>query len=135
MNIHAQLSDLIKEHVPAEQTGAFFNTILQVTCSFWQEMDNMASNRSSFQARLFPTYGVPAGDYWKDCHSWTSQLLGQLACLIGGVGYCCTCSPECAGFGKDSDKVQSSCFWSSERNSGLREITANDQTSHQEVFE
>ena len=27
-NIHTQLSDLVKEHVPKEQTGAFFNTIL-----------------------------------------------------------------------------------------------------------
>ena len=43
-NIHTQLSDLVKEHVPKEQTGAFFNIILQVTCSFWQEMDNMATN-------------------------------------------------------------------------------------------
>ena len=34
-NIHTQLSDLVKEHVPEEQAGAFFNTILQVTCSFW----------------------------------------------------------------------------------------------------
>ena len=35
-NIHTQLSDLVKEHVPNEQAGAFFNTILQVTCSFRQ---------------------------------------------------------------------------------------------------
>ena len=33
-NVHAQLADLVKEHVPQEQAGAFFNTILQVTCSF-----------------------------------------------------------------------------------------------------
>ena len=44
-NIHTQMSDLVKEHVPEEQAGAFFNTILQVTCSFRQEMDNMATNQ------------------------------------------------------------------------------------------
>ena len=33
-NVHTQLSDLVREHMPAEQTRAFFNTILQVTCSF-----------------------------------------------------------------------------------------------------
>ena len=53
-NIHAQLSDLIKEHVPAEQTGAFFNTILQVTCSFQQEMDNMASNQVFLPSQIIP---------------------------------------------------------------------------------
>ena len=33
-NIHTQLVDLGKEHIPQEQAGAFFNTILQVSCSF-----------------------------------------------------------------------------------------------------
>ena len=43
-NIHTQRLDLVKEHVPEEQAGAFLNTILQVTCSFRQEIDNMATN-------------------------------------------------------------------------------------------
>ena len=33
-NIHTQLVTLAKEHVPLEQAGALFNTILQMTCSF-----------------------------------------------------------------------------------------------------
>ena len=33
-NIHTELVDLAKEHVPQEQAGALFNTILQVTWSF-----------------------------------------------------------------------------------------------------
>ena len=53
-NIHTQLSDLVKEHVPEEQTGAFFNTILQVTCSFWQEMDNMATNQVFLPSQIVP---------------------------------------------------------------------------------
>ena len=53
-NIHIQLSDLVKEHVPEEQTGAFFNTILQVTCSFWQEMDNMATNQVFLPSQIVP---------------------------------------------------------------------------------
>ena len=44
-NIHTQLVDLFKEHVPLEQVRALFNTILQVTCLFWQEMDNMATSQ------------------------------------------------------------------------------------------
>ena len=33
-NIHTQLVDLGKEHIPQEHAGAYFNTILQVSCSF-----------------------------------------------------------------------------------------------------
>ena len=54
-NIHTQLSNLIKEHVPPEQTGAFFNTILQVTCSFQQEMDNMATTQVFLPSQIIPT--------------------------------------------------------------------------------
>ena len=53
-NIHTQLLDLVKEHVPKEQAGAFLNTILQVTCSFRQEMDNMATNQV-----FLPSQSVP----------------------------------------------------------------------------
>ena len=53
-NIHTQLSDLVKEHVPEEQTGAFFNTILQVTCSFRQEIDNMATNQVFLLSQIIP---------------------------------------------------------------------------------
>ena len=53
-NIHTQLADLAKEHVPEEQAGVFFNTILQVTCSFWQEMDNMATNQVFLPSQIVP---------------------------------------------------------------------------------
>ena len=53
-NIHAQLVTLAKEHVPPEQTRALFNTILQMTCSFWQEMDNMAMNQVLLPNQIVP---------------------------------------------------------------------------------
>ena len=53
-NIHTQLADLAKEHIPKDQAGAFFNTILQVTCSFWQEMDNMATNQVFLPSQIVP---------------------------------------------------------------------------------
>ena len=53
-NIHTQLVDLGKEHIPQEQAGAFFNTILQVTCSFRQEMDNMATNQVLLPSQIVP---------------------------------------------------------------------------------
>ena len=53
-NIHAQLVGLAKEHVPPEQVGALFNTILHVTCSFQQEMDNMATNQVFLPNQIIP---------------------------------------------------------------------------------
>ena len=53
-NIHAQLVGLAKEHVPPEQAGALFNTILHVTCSFRQEMDNMATNQVFLPNQIIP---------------------------------------------------------------------------------
>ena len=53
-NIHTQLVDLAKEHVPQEQVGALFNTILQVTWSFRQEMDNMATNQVFLPNQIIP---------------------------------------------------------------------------------
>ena len=53
-NIHTQLVDLGKEHIPQEQAGALFNTILQVSCSFWQEMDNMAMNQVFLPSQIVP---------------------------------------------------------------------------------
>ena len=53
-NIHSQLVDLAKEHVPPDQVGALFNTILQVTCSFQQEMDNMATNQVFLPNQIVP---------------------------------------------------------------------------------
>ena len=53
-NIHTQLVDLGKEHIPQEQARAFFNTILQVSCSFWQEMDNMAMNQVFLPSQIVP---------------------------------------------------------------------------------
>ena len=48
-NIHSQLADLAKEHA-----GVLLNTILQVTCSFWQEMDNMATNQVFLPSQIVP---------------------------------------------------------------------------------
>ena len=53
-NIHTQLVDLGKEHIPQEQAGAFFNTILQLSCSFRQEMDDMATNQVFLQSQIVP---------------------------------------------------------------------------------
>ena len=53
-NIHAQLVTLAKEHLPPEQVGALLNTILQVTCSFQQEMDNMAMNQVFLPNQIIP---------------------------------------------------------------------------------
>ena len=53
-NIDAQLSDLLKQHMPAEDTRALMATILQLTCSFRQEMDNMATSQVFLPSQVIP---------------------------------------------------------------------------------
>ena len=53
-NIHSQLADLAKGHMPEEQARTLLNTILQVTCSFQQEMDNMAMNQVFLPSQIVP---------------------------------------------------------------------------------
>ena len=53
-NIHSQLADLAKEHMPEVQAGILLKTILQVTCSFQQEMDNMAMNQVFLPSQIVP---------------------------------------------------------------------------------
>ena len=77
-NIHTQLTDLAKEHIPEDWAGAFLNTILQVTCSFDKRWTTWPPMRSSFRARSFPIYGVPTGDCWRGSHSLD---LGHPSCL------------------------------------------------------
>ena len=74
-NIHTQLVDLGKEHIPQEQAGAFFNTILQVSCSFQQEMDNMARNQVFLPSQIVP-------NLWGSCRGLFERLslLGPPSC-------------------------------------------------------
>ena len=74
-NIHAQLVTLAKEHVPLEQTGALFNTILQMTCSFRQEIDNMAMNQVFLPNQIVP-------NLWGSCRGLLEglSLLGPPSC-------------------------------------------------------
>ena len=67
--------DLAKEHVPQKQAGAFFNTILQVTCSFRQEKDNMATNQVFLPSQIVP-------NLWGSCRGLLEglSLLGPPSC-------------------------------------------------------
>ena len=75
-NIHAQLVGLAKEHIPLEQAGALFNTILHVTCSFRQELDNMATNQVFLPNQIVP-------NLWGSCRGLLEglSLLGPASCL------------------------------------------------------
>ena len=68
--------NLAKEHIPLEQAGAIFNTILQVTCPFQQEMDNMATNQVFLLNQIIP-------NLWGSRRGLLEglSLLGPLSCL------------------------------------------------------
>ena len=51
-NVHTQLSTLIRENVPSEQSGSFLNTVLELTCSFRQEMNNLATSQVLLPSQL-----------------------------------------------------------------------------------
>ena len=136
-NIHTQLVDLGKEHIPQEQAGAFFNTILQVSCSFRQEMDNMATSQV-----LLPCQIVP--NLWGSHRGLLEglSLLGPPSCwaswpvsLVERV----TAIPACQkrpGFFEDSDQVQPPASWSGENNPGFREETTPfSQTIRRAILE
>ena len=128
-NIHTQLVDLAKEHVPQEQVGALFNTILQLTCSFWQEMDNLATNQVFLPIQIVP-------NLWGSRRGLLEglSLLGPPSCsaswpasLVERV----TAIPTCQNVpGSSKTPTKSNPFWSSENNPRLREeITPIAQTS------
>ena len=74
-NIHSKLADLAKEHMPEEQAGALLNTILQLTCSFQQEMDNMATNQVFLPSQIVP-------NLWGSCRGLFEglSLMGPPSC-------------------------------------------------------
>ena len=76
-NIHTQLVDLTKEHMPQEQVGALFSTILQVTCSSRQEMENMATNQVFLPNQIVP-------NLWGSCRGLLEgvSLLGPPSCSV-----------------------------------------------------
>ena len=43
--VNVQLSALVHRHVPLQQARVFLASLLQVMCSYWQEMDGMATSK------------------------------------------------------------------------------------------
>ena len=74
-NVHTQLSDLIRDNVPSGNSGSFFNTILQLTCSFRQEMDNLATSQVLLPSQLIP-------NIWGGCKELLEglSLMGPPSC-------------------------------------------------------
>ena len=129
-NIHAQLVGLAKEHVPPEQAGALFNTILHVTCFFWQEMDNMATNQVFLPNQIVP-------NLWGSCRGLLEglSLLGPPSCsgswpasLLERVTAVPTCQ-DVSGLSKTPIKPNHPLSRGGENNSRLRKETLG-KTSH-----
>ena len=74
-NIHTQMVILAKEHIPPEHSGALFSTILQVTCSFQQEMDNMATNQVFIPNQIIPNLWGSHRQLWEGL-----SVLGPPSC-------------------------------------------------------
>ena len=57
--INVQLSALVHRHVPPQQAGVFLASLLQVMCSYRQEMDGMATSQVILPGQIVPNlWGV-----------------------------------------------------------------------------
>ena len=54
-----QLSALVHRHIPPQQAGVFLASLLQVMCSYQQEMDGMATSQVILPGQIVPNlWGV-----------------------------------------------------------------------------
>ena len=57
--VNVQLSALVHHHIPPQQAGVFLASLLQVMCSYWQEMDSMATSQVILPSQIVPNlWGV-----------------------------------------------------------------------------
>ena len=57
--VNVQLLALVHRHIPPQQAGVFLASLLQVMCSYWQEMDGMATSQVVLLGQIVPNlWGV-----------------------------------------------------------------------------
>ena len=57
--VNVQLSALVHWHIPPQQAGVFLASLLQVMCSYQQEMDGMATSQVILPSQIVPNlWGV-----------------------------------------------------------------------------
>ena len=59
--VNVQLSALVHRYVPPQQAGVFLASLLQVMCSYWQEMDGMATSQVILPGQIVPNLWGSAG--------------------------------------------------------------------------
>ena len=60
--VNVQLSALVHRHIRQEQARVFLASLLQVMCSYWQEMDGMATSQVILPGQIVPNlWGVSWG--------------------------------------------------------------------------
>ena len=86
--VNVQLSALVHWHVLPQQAGVFLASLLQVMCSYWQEMDGMATSQVILPGQIVPNlWGVSRTMMEgltllgpSNCPaSWTASLVEQVS--------------------------------------------------------
>ena len=74
--VNMQLSALVHRHVPPQQAGVFLASLLQVMCSYRQEMDGMATSQVVLLGQIVPNLWVVSRSMMEGL-----TLLGPPNCL------------------------------------------------------
>ena len=78
--VSEQLLDLIHHHVPLGQAGVFLASLLQMICSYQQEMDSMLTNQVILPGQIIPDlWGVSRGSDGGSLPARSPNLPSQLA--------------------------------------------------------
>ena len=56
--VNVQMSALVHRHILLQQAGVFLASLLQVMCSYWQEMDGMATSQVILPGQIVPNLWV-----------------------------------------------------------------------------
>ena len=75
--MNVQLLALVHRHILPQQAGVFLASLLQVMCSYWQEMDGMATSQVILPGHIVPNLWVVSQSMMESL-----TLLGPLNCPV-----------------------------------------------------
>ena len=87
--VNVQLPALVHRHIPPQQAGVFLASLLQVMCSYQQEMDGMATGQVVLLSQIVPNLWGGQLEHDGGSHpAGSPRLPCKLASFFGRAGVC-----------------------------------------------